>query len=261
MMDFVFWLTPWEGLWWAPPLFLAAAVVYVRGARQRPPGAWRQGLFWAGVALMWFGLQSGLDYFSEHAFFAHRLQHLILHHVASMLIALAVPLQTMGWTPPRFVRALNHPVVAPVLFSALIIFWLIPPVHVAAMLDARLYAIMNVSMALNGVMFWASVLNGPWRPLTRMLMALAVAPTQIALGLLLMSANSDLYPVYALCGRATGLDALTDQRLGGLILWLPGVMMSLLAVLIVMLPVVRDAASPTSARRGFSSVSNGPCSR
>ena len=261
MMDLVFWLTPWERLWWAPPLFLAMAVVYLRGARKRPPGAWRQGLFWTGFVLMWFGLQSGLDYFSEHAFFMHRLQHLILHHVAPMLIALAVPLQTMGWTPPRALRALNHPVVAPILFSALIIFWLIPPVHVAAMLDARLYAVMNVSMALNGVMFWASVLNASWRPLTRMLMALAVAPTQIALGLLLMSANSDLYPVYTLCGRATGLDALTDQRLGGLILWLPGVMMSLIAVVIVFLPVVRGAASPTSARRGSSDGSREPCPR
>ncbi|MGN6423581.1 MAG: cytochrome c oxidase assembly protein [Asticcacaulis sp.] len=261
MIDFFFWLTPWERLWWAPPLFLAAAVVYARGAGERPPGAWRQGLFWAGLALMWFGLQSGLDYFSEHAFFVHRLQHLILHHVAPMLIALAVPLQTMGWTPPRFVRALNHPVVAPVLFSALIIFWLIPPVHVAAMLDARLYAIMNVSIALNGVMFWASVLNASRRPLTRMLMALAVAPTQIALGLLLMSANSDLYPVYALCGRATGLDALTDQRLGGLILWLPGVMMSLLAVLIVLLRLLCGAASPTAARRESSDGSPEPCPR
>jgi putative membrane protein len=261
MTDCLFWLTPWERSWWLPPLFVATALLYARGARRRPPGAWRQTLFWTGFALMWFGLQSGLDYFSEHAFFIHRLQHLILHHVAPMLIALAVPLQTLGWRTPRFLSMLNHPVAAPLLFSALIIFWLIPPVHVAAMLDARLYILMNTSIAVNGVMFWSSVLNGPQRPVTRMIMALAAAPVQIILGLLLMSAASDLYPVYALCGRAAGLDALSDQRLGGLILWLPGVMMSLGAVLIVMMRLLSGAASPTSARRGYAPGSRAPYPR
>jgi putative membrane protein len=249
MVDLSFWLTPWERAWWLPPLFVVAAVLYGLGARRRPPGIGRQGLFWSGFVLLWFGLQSGLDYFSEHAFFIHRLQHLILHHAAPMLIALAVPLQTVGWQPPRWLNRLNAPVIAPVLFSALIVVWLIPPVHVAAMLNVHLYRLMNISIALNGLMFWAAVFNAPHRPITRVLMALAVTPVQIFTGLLLMSATRDLYPVYALCGRAAGLDALSDQRLGGLILWLPGVMMSLAAIVLILARTFQDGALPTSARR------------
>src|SRR3546814_7022292 len=52
---------------------------------------------------------------------------------------------------------------------------------------------------------------------------------QILIGAIVGLAQHDLYPVYAICGRAFALTPLVDQELGGLVVWIPGAMMSVLA--------------------------------
>ena len=54
------------------------------------------------------------------------------------------------------------------------------------------------------------------------------------LGAYLTFSNDIVFDVYAVCGRAWPLAPLTDQRLGGLITWIPATMMSVLAVLIIL---------------------------
>jgi len=56
---------------------------------------------------------------------------------------------------------------------------------------------------------------------------------QILVGAYITFARGDLYPIYALCGRAFGgVSQATDQYLGGLILWIPSSMMSVLGALV-----------------------------
>jgi hypothetical protein len=49
-------------------------------AAPAPGPRWRQATWWVGLALCYVAMQSRWDYFSEHAFFLRRLQHLVLHH-------------------------------------------------------------------------------------------------------------------------------------------------------------------------------------
>ena len=42
------------------------------------------------------------------------------------------------------------------------------------------------------------------------------------------------YPVYSICGRFAPISPLTDQRLGGLIIWIPGNVLLLIVALIVL---------------------------
>ena len=109
------------------------------------------------------------------------------------------------------------------------------------MLDWRLYPLMNWSMFINGLIFWGLVLNpGPillthLSPGTRIAMMIAVIPPQIILGALIFFASQEIYPIYTICGRAIGgLDAIEDQQIGGIILWIHGAMMSIVGILIVM---------------------------
>jgi putative membrane protein len=253
------WLVPWEASPTTAIAFASLAVLYFLGASKQQVAGLRQAGFWLGFALLYVALHTQLDYYSEHEFFVHRLQHLVLHHLGPFLVALSHPGPVLRAGVPLDLRVralrpiersapvrslfglLLNPVVAPLLFVGLIYFWLWPTVHFDAMLDVRLYRIMNWSMAVDGLMFWWLILDRRPRPPARLapgyrvLLPLLVMIPQIVLGAYLTFTHRDLYPVYAVCGRALGgITASTDQSLGGLITWIPSSMMSVIAALIAM---------------------------
>lgn len=258
-MDFLRWWIPWEPSALVIVVFAAAVWLYGRGARRSPMTApWhRQLLFWLGLLVIYTGLHTHLDYYAEHEFFIHRIQHMGLHHLGPFLLMLAYPGVTLrrgmplrwrtrylkpalAWAPVRrLLDVLLHPFVAALLFVGLIYLWLWPAVHFDAMLDWRLYHLMNDSMAADGVLFWWLILDHRPRPPARLspgvrvFVALAVILPQILIGAYISFAKADLYSIYSLCGRAfAGIPALMDQHLGGLILWIPSSMMSVIAALI-----------------------------
>lgn len=271
------WLVPWEP---SPTVVIctaAAACLYARGCRTRRVSGWRRFSFWLGLALLYIALQTRLDYYAEHEFFMHRIQHVILHHLGPFLVVISYPGTTLyagvplAWrrdwlrpllnsTPVRVTtNILMYPPIAAILFVGLIYFWLIPSVHFDAMLDVRLYRLMNWGMAVDGLLFWWLVLDhrpvppAHLSPGMRIFLPIAVMPPQIVLGAILGLSSRDFYTVYSICGRAfADLNPVTDQNLGGLILWIPGSMMSVAAVLVAMRhwtrldgrrPKARDAAA------------------
>ncbi len=141
------------------------------------------------------------------------------------------------WKPVQYLlKLLLHPVAAATVFVGLLAFWLLPSIHFIAMLDWRIYRLMKWSMVLTGLMFWGIALDSHsrWSPGTRIGMMLAVIPPQILIGALIFFTPHELYPIYTLCGRAfTGMSPITDQQIGGLILWMNAAMMSVIGILIV----------------------------
>lgn len=257
------WLLPWV---FSPTIFTVSVLscgLYIAGmlVRRRagtPTGFWRSLAFFSGVILIYIVLQTRIDYFAEHMFWIHRLQHLVLHHVGPFLVVIAVPQAVMSnGIPGHFhdkvlsplwhsrgvqavYRFIQHPLTAGILFIGLIYFWLTPAVFFLAMLDVRLYDLMNWSMVVDGLLFWWLVLDPRSREQgartrygTRMFLALVVMPPQILIGSYIALSRTDLYTVYALCGRLWPVSPLTDQTIGGLITWIPPCMMSVLAALIV----------------------------
>lgn len=256
-MDLLYWFTPWEESFLVVAATGAAAILYWRGCGRRHPGLRQKFYFWMGLILVYLVSHTQFDYYAEHQFFIHRLQHLVLHHLGPFLIILSSPLATLlagmpslarqlcariaGWKPFLYlVRILCNPIIAVALFSALIGFWLLPSIHFTAMIDWRLYRLMNWSMFINGLIFWGAVLHrGPilsvrLTPGSRITMMFAVIPPQIVLGALIFFATRELYPIYTICGRAIdGVSAVADQQIGGIILWIHGAMMSAIGILIV----------------------------
>jgi len=253
---------PWE----FSPLFVAlalgAALAYARGLRRMAPGE-RVGIlrrfgFWSGLALIYLVMHTRYDYLSQHMFYLHRLQHLVLHHLAPFLLALSRPQAVIArglparlhdrvlapaWRHPLVqwaYRLLQNWLVAPVLFVGLIFLWLDPEVHFYAMLSGPLYQLMNWSMLLDGLLFWFLMLDprsraeggliglGP-----RIGLLLVTAVPQIMLGAHIALAPEDLFGVYAVCGRAWAISPLEDQQLGGLVTWIPAAMMHVVGALIV----------------------------
>lgn len=254
-----YWLEPWEFSPTVVVAVLVAAILFARGARHARVSFARRLAFWLGLAGIYVALHTRLDYFFEHEFFMHRLQHLVLHHLGPFLIALSYPGAALRagipfrlrqrWLVPamntRSARVtadvLFHPVIAVTLFVGLIYFWLLAPIHFKAMLDWRLYRAMNWSMVLDGLLFWWLVLDPrpapPARlaPGRRILLVIAAIPPQILLGAYIFFTPHELYPIYSICGRAfTWISPMRDQQVGGLLLWIPGSMMSVIGALIAL---------------------------
>lgn len=267
--------------WFVVPYEFSAAVLaccllaaggYVLGliklhARGHHVALWRTLTFLLGIALIYAVLQTHFDYWAQHMFFIHRGQHLILHHLAPFLIVLAAPTHVLGAAVPERLRPgflvplahvapvrygwrfIQHPVISGTLFAGLVVLWLVSSVHFYAMLNVPLYDAMNWSMAIDGLLFWALVLD-PRSPRTtpalgygpRIAVLAAVMLPQIAVGAYIALCRVDLYPVYAVCGRLWPLSPVTDQILGGLITWIPAAMMSVAGILVVFRRMLNDDA-------------------
>ncbi len=237
----------WLTAWW-----------YVRGlaftSRDERPGLARRIGFFAGLALIYIVLETRFEFLAEHQFFFNRIQHVVMHHIGPFLLALSWPGATLargmpqwllrGATHPfllRLLYVLQQPIIAGVLFAGLIFFWLIPPLHFRAMIDPRLFTIMNWSMVIDGLLFWFLVLDPRPSPPARTSFGIRIALSGLVLfpqvlgGSIIALSQTDMYPYYDLCGRIyPTLEPLYDQAIGGAIIWIPPAMMSILGVVLVL---------------------------
>jgi putative membrane protein len=252
-----FW-APWDFSWLEFLSAWLAVYWYIRGVaalapHERPSPA-RVVAFFAGVLVIYAVLETHFEYLAEHQFFFNRIQHVAMHHAGPLLIALAWPGQALweGMPAPmrrlvghpfaiRLVRVLQQPLLAVILFSGSFFFWLIPAVHFRAMIDPDLYSLMNWTMVADGILFWCLVLDPRPAPpalasfAVRNVLAVAVMFPQIIGGAIITFTKRDLYSFYNLCGRIyPQLGAHVDQAVGGLIIWIPPAMMSVLALLLVL---------------------------
>lgn len=279
-------LLPWE---FSPTVFLtcaAAVTLYVRGIVAlrrggRPVGFWQPFCFFLGLALSYAMLQTYVDFLSQHMFWMHRLQHLILHHIGPVLMVLTVPEPILragipaalgqaripGWVRrplALFFKIVQHPIIAPTLFVGLIFFWLTPSIHFTAMLDGRRYRLMNWSMLADGILFWWLMLTPRQRQgstaigyIARLVILTIIAAPQILLGAYIALHATPLYDIYAVCGRAWAISPIEDQQIGGLLTWIPAAMMSVIGVLIVLHLILHDpGATAVPPRRRLARPAN-----
>jgi putative membrane protein len=251
-------IAPWDFSWIEYLGIVLPLAWYLRGLVLTEPAArphWvRRICFLIGTGLIYGAMQTRFVYLSQHMFFLNRLQHLGMHHLGPFLIALAWPGETIGTGMPavvwrvvrgrwvqRTLRVVQTPVIAGVLFVGLVWFWLLPDVHFHAMISPVLYMTMNLSMVVDGLLFWFFVLDPRPVPLARhsypvrLATCILVMFPQILLGSRLTMGMTPLYSYYDLCGRLfPSVSALVDQHLGGLVVWIPSSMMSSVAFMLMM---------------------------
>ncbi len=262
-MHLLEWLVPWE---FSPAFlifFLAGAWLFARGTRVHKVSGWRQGLFWAGMLILYLSMHTRLDYYAERMFFIHRLQHLVLHHLGPLLIMGAYPGQVLRAGLPlrwrtrlrdfrrgragRIIEGvLTNRILVPFLFVILVIGFLIPTVQFYSMLDWRLYRLMNWSVVISGFMYWNLILDrrpsppAVLSPGGRVFCPIITMVPQIIVGAVITFSESDLYPIFDLCGRAIpGMTAIADQAIGGLTMWVLAGFVEVFGVLYALSTVMR----------------------
>ena len=172
------------------------------------------------------------------------LQHILLILAAAPLLALSgFPIAAFSALPRKWAaslgrqmgrqskagrlwRWLTQPGPAWGIFLVGLWAWHTPGLFEAALENDSIHALEHFSLLLAGVLFWWALFQPGRDRVGRLGIAIPTLFTtglhMSLLGALFTLAGHPLYPVYALEQSASGLDALQDQQLAGLIMWVPG---------------------------------------
>lgn len=244
---------------WVTLPILLVALVYAVGMRQgvRSGGGaqvWQHFVFYAGLATLYFVLESPFDAISDRLFLAHQIQHMALTMVVPILVVISMPQGTLLRGLPatvrrsisgpffrsrvfRSLRSFAHPATATVLYIGVNYFWMIPHIHDLALQHERIHDLFHLTILLVGLIFFWRILDPrpvPLGPslLVRLLMFWLAAMADILLGSFLAFKSVVLYHAYGPSPHLFGIDALDDERYGGLTMWIPGAGMLAVAILL-----------------------------
>ena len=201
--------------------------------------------FGGGLAVMFGALTGPLHDLSDYYLFsAHMVQHLLLAFAVSPLLLYGVPpwladdLVRAPWRQ-RLARPLTRPSGAFAAFNLVLVAWHLPPLYNLAMDQHPIHIVQHLMMLAVSVLLWWPVMS-PSRLLPRaaypvQLLYLFVAGLpMVVVSIFITMADGVLYPYYAAAPRVFPLlSAHSDQHLGGLIMWIPGGMVFLLALSVV----------------------------
>ena len=248
--------------------------------RWRLANGWRLAAYWAGLFFILLALLSPIDSLGQQLFLMHMVQHLLLIMFAPPLLLLANPFPVVLWgLPDGWRRAagrglgiiLHRQAVTRKLLrqiTAVGLIWLIWVIGVIGWHDPGLYnwALRNEivhdaehwSFFLVSLLFWWHVIGAGPRlhkqasRAGRVGLLIAAIPANMLTGMVLAFTTTVFYTYYETVPRLWGIDPLADQRIGGIIMWVPGSMMFIVAALILagqMVSGPKPAAPPRRRKK------------
>lgn len=251
---------PWTFEGWVVFLLGASLAMYALGLMRlwRKAGTGRgvnvpqAAAFAAGWVALAAALVSPLDALGQLLFSAHMVQHELMMVVAAPLLVLGRPLAVWTWGLPSPWRrrtaaitrhravalpwqVLTRPTLAWALHGLVLWIWHMPRFFDAALASDGIHTLQHISFFGTALLFWWPPLVGASRAgegLAMFYLFTTMVHTA-ALGALLTLAPTPWYPAYAASAGTLGFDLLTDQQLGGLIMWVPAGLAYLVVGLIV----------------------------
>jgi putative membrane protein len=236
-----------------------AAYLYWRGRRAASPmlsrpSTWDNGdtAFTLGLGALLLSLVSPIAVFDITLQWDHMLQHVLLLLVAPPLILLADPFRT-AWA--GYLAAQGRPVaiaggrlaraagvlhsggkaatIVVLLFSVNLLFWHIPGVYNTTLRIASIHDIEHLTFLVLGLLFWEQVITV--FAMTSRLSLLGRASVVLAgMGVswvLAIAIGYATQPLYAYPTPTGGLSLLADQEIAAGVMWVPGSVPFLVALL------------------------------
>jgi len=261
-------------------LLLAATLHLIGRWRLKRRGAthlvnpWRSVSFMAGLALLWIALMSPIDVLSGQFFFMHMIQHLLLVMLAPPLLLLADPMPLTLWGLPaplrreigrwlrpgatfrQVARALTPPGLVWLYFVAVLVGWHDPNAYNLTLQSDIVHDLEHLSFFFTAMLFWWHVVGAAPHIHRRLSLgvrvgyALAAVPPNALTGIAISFASQPIYTYYQTVPRLWGIDVMQDQMLGGVIMWIPGSMMYLVAALILIARLLRNQEEAASLAAG-----------
>ncbi len=229
---------------------LAAYFIAVGPLRRRlgagPRDPWQTTAFVAAIGIMFVALDGPIHDLSDYYLFSgHMVQHMLLMMVMPPLLLLGLPawllrkaLLRRGVEPVA--RVLTHPATAFVAYNAVFVGWHFPAAYNYALEHHAVHIVEHLLFMATAVMMWWPVID-PLPELSRlgsmmrMLYIFAFGLPMSIVAAIFSFADAPLLSWYATAPRIFGLGAVEDQTLGGVIMWVPGMLIYWTAVTIIFL--------------------------
>ncbi len=233
-------------------LALVALYLWAIGPLRRRRGwasrvdPWQVVSFLAGVAFMFVALNGPLHDLSDYFLFSgHMVQHMLLMMIMPPLLLLGLPdwllrplLLRRGIEP--IARALTHPATAFVVYNAVFIGWHFPSAYNYALEHHGAHIVEHLMFMASAVLMWWPIVAplpelSKLAPLLKMLYVFVFGLPMSVVAAIFSFSDHSMLPWYASAPRLFGLTPLSDQQLGGVIMWVPGMLIYWTAVTILFL--------------------------
>lgn len=236
------------GLYWVGTLRVWRRAGHGRGVRRQQVAC-----FWLGWTCLALALVSPLHWLGEHLFSAHMVEHEILMTLSAPLLVLARPGGAYLWGLPAAWRPvlgglsrnpilaglwtiLTDPLGATVLHGVTIWTWHAPALFTAALAHEAIHWLQHLSFFVTALFFWWALLYGRARERgygAAIFYLFATGLHSGFLGILLTISRQPWYPADTSFVQGWGLTPLEDQQLAGLIMWVPGGFVYVIAALVL----------------------------
>lgn len=212
--------------------------------------------FGTGIALFAASVVWPFENLARDNFFVHQIGILIARIVAPMLVIFAYPAATLVRGLPRFARTrflkpvtaarstrlvwrwFRMPALATIIYIATLYFWELPVMQARAILSAEVGAALHLSLFACGLLFWSRVFDrrpqphGLSHPARLMMLWLAIL-MQILAGATITLKSIPWYSTYALADQLDIRQQLTVEAIGGMFIWIPSSLATLVGLIIV----------------------------
>jgi cytochrome c oxidase assembly factor CtaG/cytochrome c2 len=226
--------------------------------------------FAAAMGVLALALLSPLDAMSDDLFAAHMTQHVLLAVVAPPFLVIGAPLLALLWLLPatpraqfvrsirdsRFVRSTWRAITAPPIACALHLIavwsWHAPRLYDLALRNSAVHVLEHGCFVGTAALLWWQIVYP--RRARRTAYAAGIATLFVTamqtgvLGALLTFSHRALYPAQALGAAAWGFTPLEDQQLAGLIMWVPGGLLYVVAMSVLFVKWLAPATPPANTR-------------
>ncbi len=251
------------------PLLILAALFLTGWFRLRARGdrtgwrslgaPWRPVSYLAGLVVVGIALMSPLDVLVQQLFFMHMIQHLLLIMIAPPLLLLPNPMPFLLWGLPaplrlsagaalnrvihkesalgRLLRPATSAVAVWFIYLVIIIGWHDPALYNAALRSEFVHDLEHLTMFLAGMLYWWVIsgagprLNKQPSRYAKIGFSIAAVPPAMALGIVLAFSPGPVYSFYNDMPRLWGISVMDDQRISGIVMWIPGGMMHFMVAL------------------------------
>jgi cytochrome c oxidase assembly factor CtaG len=233
----------------------AVAALYLRAVRAAPRplyGPFCTAAFLAGCATLAAALAPPLDEWAEARLSAHMIQHELLMVVAAPLLALGRAHWAVLTMLARRHRAVAaklfalvrwNPLAAWIAHGLAVWIWHAPVLFEHALSHPWLHVIQHISFLGTALLFWWSVLDRRSDYGVAAFYVFATSVHTSILGALLFFSPRPWYPLYS-----GAPDAIEDQQLAGLIMWVPGGFVLAATALLLISHWLREAERRSTVR-------------
>jgi cytochrome c oxidase assembly factor CtaG len=223
------------------PLALAL-LIYLTGwlsLSRRAATPVRPALFLAGWTVLALTLTSPLHEAGEKSFTMHMIEHELIMLLSTLLLAASSAGGVLAWGLPRPLRLalagswksplqalwrrLTEPVTATAVQAVVMWAWHAPLLFDRALDSFGWHVAQHACFFASSLLFWWAMLHPRHGYGVSAACLFLTSLIGGALGALMSLSSSPWYAAYAAMGMTgIGLDPVDDQRLAGLIMWIPG---------------------------------------